>query len=161
MKNLLVPVDLSEISNTVISRAAYIARFCTSKIWLLHVLSPDLVMMPFNVDRRILRDETAKELHQQRHQLRELAEQLWLCDLDAYPYLRTGDVGKSILKEARRIDADLIIMGTHRHGNVYHALFGGVGQKISRLAVCPVMKVAMHETQPCEFWTQKLLGVIK
>jgi hypothetical protein len=39
-------------------------------------------------------------------------------------------------------------MGSHGHGNVYHVLFGGVGQKVMRKAACPVMLVPPHPTKP-------------
>jgi hypothetical protein len=47
-----------------------------------------------------------------------------------------------ILREAARIRADLIIMGSHGHGSVYHALFGGVGPRVMARAPCPVMLVS-------------------
>lgn len=160
MNNLLVPVDLSEISNTIISRAACLAQHCASKIWLLHVILPEHETVPFNVDRRLLRKEAAKGLHYQRQQLHELADQFRKVNIKVFPYHIPGDIGKTILKEAKRVEADLIIMGTHGHGNVYHAVFGGVGQKIIRQSSCPVMLVSRHETRPCEYWKQKILGMV-
>ena len=53
-----------------------------------------------------------------------------------------GTVSTVILTEAERMHADLIVMGSHGHGNIYHALFGGVGQKVVRKASCPVMLVS-------------------
>jgi nucleotide-binding universal stress UspA family protein len=53
-----------------------------------------------------------------------------------------GTVNTTIVAEAERINADLVIMGSHGHGNVYHALFGGVGQSVVRKLSCPVMLVS-------------------
>lgn len=39
MKNVLVPVDLSEMSGNVVERAACIAQSFMSKVWLMHGMS--------------------------------------------------------------------------------------------------------------------------
>jgi len=59
-----------------------------------------------------------------------------------------GDIPRIILSEAERINADLIILGSHGHGNLYHALLGGVGQKVKRKARCPVMLVRTPDYYP-------------
>jgi nucleotide-binding universal stress UspA family protein len=142
MRNLLVPVDLSEISIAVVEQASCLAQSLTSSVWLLHVLlrAPDSV--PFNLDRAMFRKEVAKELRNRRRQLHELAGQLRENRVHVITRLIPGAVNTTILAEAERINADLVIMGSHGHGNVYHTLFGGVGQNVMRKLSCPVMLVS-------------------
>ena len=142
MRNLLVPVDLSEISLAVVERANCLAQSFSSSVWLLHVLlrGPDSV--PFNLDRAMFRKEVAKELRRRRHQLHDLAGQLRQERVHVVTRLIPGTVNTTIVAEAERINADLVIMGSHGHGNVYHALFGGVGQSVMRKVSCPVMLVS-------------------
>ena len=148
MRNLLVPVDLSEISIAIVERASCLAQSFTSSVWLMHVLlrAPDSV--PFNLDRAVLRREVAKELRNRRRQLHDLARQLREDRVHVITRLIPGTVNTTIVAEAERIDADLVIMGSHGHGNVYHALFGGVGQSVMRKVSCPVMLVSAPKFGP-------------
>jgi nucleotide-binding universal stress UspA family protein len=45
------------------------------------------------------------------------------------------------VEEAERLSADLIVMGTHGHGPVRHALLGSVAERVIREAPCPVLTV--------------------
>jgi nucleotide-binding universal stress UspA family protein len=142
MKNILAPVDLSEASVAVVERASCFGQSLASNLWLLHVVPPPNHSHPFNLDPNLWRREVAKGLRDRRRQLYELAEQLRRERNHVFTRLIAGTVNTVILAEAERIHADLIIMGSHGHGNVYHALFGGVGQKVMRKAPCPVMLVS-------------------
>ena len=141
MRNLLVPVDLSEISAAVVDQAACFAQSSPVHLWLLHVIPPAQGAVPFNVDRTLLRKEAADELRDRRHRLQEYAESLHRDHIQVTTRFIQGPVNTTILAEARRVNADLIIMGSHGHGNIYHALFGGASQKVSRKAPCPVMLI--------------------
>lgn len=147
VENILVPLDLSEISSAVVDQARCFAQPRGSHLWLLHVTPPAHDSSPFNVDREVLRREAAQSLRQQRLQIRQLAEQLRREHAGVSTRILQGTVSTTILEEARRINADLIILGSHRHGTIYHALFGGVGPKVMRKAECPVMLVRPRETR--------------
>jgi nucleotide-binding universal stress UspA family protein len=147
IKNILVPLDLSEISGAVVEQARCFAQSQGSRVRLLHVTPPAQDSVPFNVDRDILRREATRRLCQQRLQIRQFAEQLRREHADVSTRVLRGTVSTSILEEARRINADLIILGSHCHGTIYHALFGGVGPKVMRKAACPVMLVRCPEAR--------------
>ena len=160
MRNLLVSVDLSELSGAVVERAACIAQSSVSKLWLMHVAPPTKSSVPFNLDRDILRTQIAKQLRLQRGQLQALANQLRRERIHVVTRFVSGTVSTTILAEAERIRAELIIMGSHGHGNVYHALFGGVGQKVMRKATCPVMLVPPRSTKPHWHWLGREPGEV-
>ena len=158
MSNLLVAVDLSEMSAAVVERAACIAQSFLNKVWLVHVAPTTSASVPFNLDRDILRTQIAEHLRLQRQQLQALADQLRRQRIHVITRFIRGTVSTTILTEAERMQADLIIMGSHGHGNVYHALFGGVGQKVVRKAACPVMLVPRHATKPHWQWMRREPG---
>jgi len=155
MRNLLVSVDLSEMSGAVVERAACIAQSFASKLWLMHVAPSSKSSAPFNLDRDILRAQVANQLRLQRHQLQNLADQLRRDRIHVVTRFVSGTVSTTILAEAERIRAELIILGSHGHGNVYHALFGGVGQKVMRKATCPVMLVRPQPTKLPWHWMRR------
>ncbi|MCC7007422.1 MAG: universal stress protein [Acidobacteria bacterium] len=51
----------------------------------------------------------------------------------------------TIVAYARRIDAGLIVIGTHGRGPVTHLLLGNVAERVVRTAPCPVLTVRHPE----------------
>jgi nucleotide-binding universal stress UspA family protein len=55
-----------------------------------------------------------------------------------------GRAAESIADVARDYKADLIVTGGNRHGHLANALFGNVGQRMIRVAPCPVLVIPSH-----------------
>ena len=55
--------------------------------------------------------------------------------------VRHGDPYDQILACARDGKADLIVLGTHGHTGLKHALLGSTAERVVRLAECPVLTV--------------------
>lgn len=142
MKRILVPIDLSEITDLVVEQARCFVRSLACRLWLLHVLPPLGPTSLNYVNSRHMRQEIARELRAQRRQLQALTQSLRRDRIDVRLRCLAGGVSQVILAEAARIRADLIIMGSHGHGTVYHALFGGVIPRVMTRAPCPVMLVS-------------------
>ena len=53
----------------------------------------------------------------------------------------SGRPASAIVEAAGTIHADLIVMGTHGHGPMMHALMGNVAERVVRTAACPVLTV--------------------
>jgi nucleotide-binding universal stress UspA family protein len=56
-------------------------------------------------------------------------------------HFRVGNVAKEILGLANDLEADLIVMGSRRHGGVRRAIEGSIYDLVVRRAHCPVMIV--------------------
>jgi nucleotide-binding universal stress UspA family protein len=54
-------------------------------------------------------------------------------------YVAVDRVAEAILAEARAFDADLIVLGRPRRGEVLTRLFGSVTLRVVRLSSCPVL----------------------
>ena len=52
-----------------------------------------------------------------------------------------GWPGEAVLKAARDLDADLIVMGTHGRRGLAHLMIGSVAERVVRAAPCPVLTV--------------------
>src|SRR5436190_6887726 len=50
-----------------------------------------------------------------------------------------GPPGRALAEAAR--DADLLVLGSHGHGRLYHAVLGSVAEACVRAATCPVVVV--------------------
>ena len=64
--------------------------------------------------------------------------------LDASSWLARGPGVASTLKEAARLEAGLIVVGTHGHGAVYDALIGSFSAGIIRKSKLPVLVVPVR-----------------
>jgi len=77
----------------------------------------------------------------QKSQLDRLQEELSGSGTPTVGHEREGTVVEEILKTAREISANLIVMGTHGHGSVYNLLVGSVTEGILKAAERPVLLV--------------------
>lgn len=77
--------------------------------------------------------------------------------------VRDGAPIEEILKTARDLPADLIVMGTHGLGGFEHWLLGSVTEKVLRKAACPVLTVppaaVEAETLPAVTFRTVLCGI--
>ena len=55
--------------------------------------------------------------------------------------VRRGDAHEVTLECAKEEAADMIVMGTHGHTGITHALLGSTAEKVVRLATMPVLTV--------------------
>ena len=62
MKNILAPIDFSDITKEVIEQAANLARTFSAKLWLIHVVSPDPEGLYYEVGSQFVRDAEAEKL---------------------------------------------------------------------------------------------------
>ena len=124
MKNILVAIDTCEaitIASPIMARTLELAGAFSSKVWILHIVPPSR-QPPFNVDNKTLRREVAVEFRHEHDFLQHLAQCLRDRDVDANALLVKGATIKTILKEADRLDIDLIVLGCRKHGLLYGAL---------------------------------------
>jgi nucleotide-binding universal stress UspA family protein len=77
----------------------------------------------------------------QKSRLDRLQEELNRSGTPAIAHEREGTVVEEILRTAREISANLIVMGTHGHGSVYNLLVGSVTEGILKSAERPVLLV--------------------
>ena len=143
MKNILVAIDDCQnttITSPLIERAIELASVFSSRVRILHVV-PKSRQLPFNVDKNILRHEAAYELHEEHEILQQLSKSLRSRNIEASSLLVEGAIIKTILYESDRMDIDLIILGHHRHSELYDALMSGTEEGLLRKCSHPIMFV--------------------
>jgi nucleotide-binding universal stress UspA family protein len=142
MKQILVPVDFSPVTHSVLDTVATIALACQSKVFLVHVapaLSPELRRIPVPQKHR---DIVAHALRDEHRQLQDLAGELTKRGCEAHALLVEGHRAvEKILDEAQRLEADLIVMGSHGHGKLFDLLLGSTCEGVLRRAGIPMLIV--------------------
>lgn len=138
-RNILVPVDLGEQTESVLDYAVALAAKLDAKVHLLHVLGRPLL----GAETGIVVTETVSDEIITRCQ-GEL-DRLTLARASEVPFaqipLRFGDPRTEIQAAAAEINAELIVMGTHGRRGVSRLVLGSVAESIVRTARCPVLLI--------------------
>lgn len=139
---ILVPVDLSELSERALAYAAELADKLSAQLTVLYVVAepsavlPDM-MMPVPVAAPDLDDLTAAG----KQALADLIAAKNLGRLNPRTEVRVGDAGEEIVEAAADLNADLVVIGTHGRGGLKHLLLGSVAEHVVRKAPCPVLTI--------------------
>lgn len=137
LKRILAPIDFSEASKLALDYSALLAWDFDVKLSILHVVEPPVMPIygtsPVIVREDLMRkhaEESINALCLERLPDPNLVERI-LTDIGA-PHL-------CIVENAKRIDADLIVLATHGYTGLRHLLMGSVAEKVVRHATCPVL----------------------
>lgn len=141
MINILAAIDFSEISSTVIDQAAAIAKSFSSKLWLIHVAAPEPDFVGYGTGPQTERDWRAQTLREEHRYLQDKALELEQNGINVTPLLIQGATVETILKEATKLKAEMIVIGSHGRSALYKTLVGSVSEGIVRQASCPVLIV--------------------
>ena len=52
-----------------------------------------------------------------------------------------GEAATAIVHQAKHVQADMIVIGTHGRSGLPHMLLGSVAEKVMRTASCPVLSI--------------------
>lgn len=141
MKRILVALDFSEVTTKVIEQAKLLTKTFNAELCLVHAdyLLPYLGAHQY--DQHLAMEAYESQKKRNKDELANLQKQLELEGIKAEIILHEGDVDDSIIQEAQKFEADLIILGTHKHGKLYHLFFGNISENIIQKSNCPVMVI--------------------
>lgn len=142
--NILLAVDLSIASEKVLDAARLIAEDRGAKVYVLHVADPDPDFVGFQTASPAVRQTIARELRREHRAVQLLTDQLSDEGVDATALLLRGATVDTILREADRIKAQMIVIGTHGHRAVYDVLVGSVSAGVIRKSKIPILVVPTH-----------------
>jgi nucleotide-binding universal stress UspA family protein len=138
VKNILVPTDFSERSLDALAYAENIAEITGAKLTLINVVQPLVLPVPLTS----LALENDRLLNATRKKLDTLVVE---HGIDAQMLDRTvvsqGAAWDEIVRSARNLKCDLIVIATHGHTGVAHAFLGSTAERVIRHAHCPVLVV--------------------
>lgn len=132
MKNILVPLDLKVETDLVFESAIQLAQAFKAKLWLLHVAAPDPDFVGYEPGPQYIRDVRAETLKEERSKMHRMIAELATLQIEAQPIMVMGATVETILGEADRIHADLIVMGTHGRRGLAKAFLGSTSDDVLR-----------------------------
>ena len=149
MKKILFPTDFSDAANQAFIYALKIAKSLKAEIITLHVYQlPDVnaVQLP-NTMKEIYDSIDLEAFENYRDEipfLRKMAASNELDDVPVSNILETGETIPVILKTAKSINADMIVMGTKGAGKLKEIFIGTVAGEVLENASCPVLAVPVN-----------------
>jgi nucleotide-binding universal stress UspA family protein/cytochrome c5 len=140
LKRILVPVDFSDCSRRALDYAHGLALKFDAALHLVHVCEePGMLTPALDAYAITLADWSQRLGEEAEKQMIKLTAALG--DVTATTEVRFGRAASAIVETAGTNKTDLIVMGTHGHGAVMHALMGNVAERVVRTAPCPVLTV--------------------
>jgi nucleotide-binding universal stress UspA family protein len=139
MRTVLAAVDFSPVTSEVLARAAELAKALGAALWLVHVAAPDPDFVGYEPGPQSVRRSVAAELHDVHRRLQEHSAGLRADGIECTALLVQGSTPETIVREAARLEADLIVLGSHGHGAIRRALLGSVSEHVLHHAGRPVL----------------------
>jgi nucleotide-binding universal stress UspA family protein len=133
---ILVAVAFEPTAHAAMTEGMRLAtRSPGAELHVVHVFSE-----PRNVDSELVPMSSARlKEASERLRLRIEAEWQQTGKLDVFGHVRSGDPAQAILQVAVDIDADLVIVGSHRRTGIGKLVLGSVAERVVRDAHCPVL----------------------
>lgn len=141
MKTILAAVDFSEISDAVVSEAATLAKLTGGRVILVTVVQPPLITTeyaPF-VENVAAIAAAADEAATRR--MTALRNRLSADGIENDSAQLNGAPIGNLVSEAKKRNADYIVMGSHGHTSLYDLLVGSTTHGVLLRAPCPVVIV--------------------
>ena len=157
-KHILYATDLTENSEHAFKHAMLLARKSSAKVHILHAI-PEVdasfrSYVELMMGKGQLKEFEADHEKQARDTLSEKLEEFAREELRDFPedYANIagidvvhGDAVAEILKAADRLDADIIVMGTHGKGAIAHTFLGSVAEKVLHKSKRPVFVIPIPD----------------
>ena len=138
-KNILALIDFSSVSDRVVHKAGELALMYDAKCWLVHIAAPDPEFIGYDVGPQHERDHRANVLKKEHHKLREYKETLEAKSVRCDALLFQGDLPQAIMEEAEKLNADMIVLGSHGRSRLYEILVGSVCEYLLKHATVPLI----------------------
>jgi nucleotide-binding universal stress UspA family protein len=141
-KTFLVPTDFSSCARKAAEEALMLAKSFSGRVAFFHVLD---LYSSYTV-------AYAQELGVSVPTPPPSPEELdpeWEAFLSGLPLEKVdwekcteeGQAASAIVRKAKQMQADMIVMGTHGRSGLPHMLLGSVAEKVVRTASCPVLTI--------------------
>lgn len=145
MKNILLALDLKPSDQQLIMQAKSLASKFKSKIWIIHITAPEPDFVGYEVGPEYIRQSRADELRAEHKHLHKIMDDFRQASIDAEGLLIQGPTVEMIEKEVEKLNIDLLIIGSHRHGFLYETFVGHTSIKMIKKLSIPILIVPADE----------------
>jgi nucleotide-binding universal stress UspA family protein len=138
LSNIMVLTDFSEVSDVALQHASALARRYESKIFVTHIMSP----ASYQLAEPGLAEITYQRLRQAAEEgFGEILISGQMRGVEHSTLLMEGNIWPTVERLLQDHKIDLLVAGTHGHGQMKKLLLGSVAEEVFRQANCPVLTV--------------------
>ena len=116
--SLLVAVDFSNVAEDQLDIVARLAK-PNREIYLLHVAEPDPSFIGYEAGPDEVRHDVAVEFKREHEELHGLADRLRERGHDVTALMIQGPTIQTILEQAEKLEAEVIVVGSHGRGKLF------------------------------------------
>ena len=138
---VLAALDLARTTPDVLREARLWARRLSAELILIHVAEPDPDFIGYGAGPESVRLAVAHKFTRAHQRIEALSVELRKEGLDATALLLQGATAETILREADRLSADVVLMGTRARGAVRELFVGSVSKEVLRQSTRPVLLI--------------------
>lgn len=140
VRRILVPVDFSENTSSVLEWAAHLAEEHASQILLLHAYHLPVEFQQLE-GAYLPADFWASVKTEAEASLERYSDELKRRGLECENIVCEGYAATVIVEEADSRGVDLIVIGTHGRSGLKHLVLGSIAERVVQKAPCPVLTV--------------------
>lgn len=145
MKTIVALVDFTDASSKVLKHAHTLASALGSQVILMHIVPPEIPVAVYGAEvSPIPVEPSPAAIAANQAKLDELLHAVTQLGVNATAMQFKGPVAETVLAETARLNADLVIMGSHHHNALYNLFIGSTTQDVLKRAPFPVLVV------PCD-----------
>jgi nucleotide-binding universal stress UspA family protein len=141
----LCAVDFSDFSRDALQHGLMLANWYSARLTILHVYQADRPLIGLPGEAFVPPIGADKVTHQVQRFCDPVLES---SEQSAEIAVREGDAAREIAKEAERLPADLLILGTHGRSGFERLFLGSVTEKVLRSTRVPVLTIPPPVRQP-------------
>lgn len=149
IKSILAPTDFSTHAEHALKYAAELAKSLNAKMYVLHVAEYSNVGGDPDASELLIPSYLPEMEKKGKAQLDQITLKLRQAGVDAHSVFVAGRAYQDIVRMAKELNVDLIVIGTHGRTGFSHLFFGSTAEKVVRLCPCPVLTVK-HPDYPSE-----------
>jgi nucleotide-binding universal stress UspA family protein len=144
IQKIVCPVDFSHCAQQALNYAQDLAKTFNAELSVVHAYEdPAAYVTPMPMSGYVgpgaeLLLELRKQLEVRLGECKVAVEK---SGVNVRTELLEGTPYRVVLDWAKEWGADLIVIGTHGHTGLTHALLGSVTERVVRMATCPVLTI--------------------
>ena len=141
IKTILAPTDFSTHAEHALKYAGELAKNLKARIYVLHVAEYSNVGGDPEASELLIPNYISELERKGKDRLEQLTLGLRQGGVDAHSVFVAGRAYQDIVRMAKELNVDLIVLGTHGRTGFSHLFFGSTAEKVVRLCPCPVLTV--------------------
>ena len=138
LDTILAAINMSALDDEVIKRAMLIAKEANALLHFIHAI--DIPIMDIEITSEFLEQKIDKDAIKKKI-IRKLDTLNGYKDVEYILHVTVGDADQQVMHIAKKILADLIILGSHSKAKIEEYYLGSTAQKIAQESGLPILVI--------------------